>query len=380
MIPLRSCLLLTALALTAAAPINPAQAQDAAPVDFAALLRDLKLIRETQVTQSKQQRQTALQQVQSAAANGERAAVIWEDAIRAVQFDGAAKEGTAFRDWKEKEGAGLSTKEGRNAARLYFTWLGLTLQRDGGATVKDLMPQVINYTKELSADQQAMDLLEETIKREKELSAGKHGGPRRSNDEQVAKRIHDLVLGKGLGGSAVVQWMKIADFVKPEKWETTPGNYDGIFNQIVLPELRAQKDPRVLDYWDMRLKKEAESASKAKLAFEIDKFNNERRPTLLWNRAEDMLLIGQRNRAMTEMFNLIKTYPKHPEGEGWLEKLENLIVNPNGVTPTTSPGEARSAEAGTTGVSPGSLPAAPVAPARPAPLLPTPAPRPGLAR
>jgi hypothetical protein len=30
-------------------------------------------------------------------------------------------------------------------------------------------------------------------------------------------------------------------------WELTPGNVDGIFQKIILPELRAQHDPRLLE-------------------------------------------------------------------------------------------------------------------------------------
>jgi hypothetical protein len=321
-------------------------AQDAPAVDTANLLKELHKLRDQQTAQSKQSRQTALQQVTAAAASPERAVAMYEEAVRAVQFDGAPKENAAFRDWKEKEGEALNAPLGRNAARLYFVWLGLTMQRDAGTPVKDMLPQLIAYTKELVGDQQAADALDDAIKREKEMPGNKRAPQRKVTDDQV-KRVHDQILRRGLNGSPVVQWLRLSDFVDPEKWEKQPGNLDGIYTQIILPELRNQHDPRIVEYWDYKLKHEGEAAAKTKLAFDVDKFNSQRRPTLLWSRAEDMLAIGQKNRAIGEMFTLIKTYPQHPEAAGWVTQLEAVLAPPAPV-----PGPAADASSAT--ASPGS--------------------------
>ncbi|HEX8311866.1 MAG TPA: hypothetical protein VF614_11145, partial [Chthoniobacteraceae bacterium] len=93
----------------------------------------------------------------------------------------------------------------------------------------------------------------------------------------------------------------------------------------ILPELRAAKDPRLLEYWDRELAREAAAAGASHLAFEIEKFNQQRKPEILWSRAQDMLLIGQKNRAIGEMFGLIKNYPGHPRAADWITKLEGLL-------------------------------------------------------
>jgi hypothetical protein len=51
-----------------------------------------------------------------------------------------------------------------------------------------------------------------------------------------------------------------------------------------------------------------------------------RLPRLQWSRAQDVFLIGQRNRAVTDMFNLIKTYPQHPDNAAWISRLESLLA------------------------------------------------------
>jgi hypothetical protein len=81
-----------------------------------------------------------------------------------------------------------------------------------------------------------------------------------------------------------------------------------------------------MDYWDMKLKKEADAATRSKLSFEVDKFNTLRRPALLWNRAQEYTYLGQKNRAVTEMFNQIKTYPNHPDASDWVTALEAMLA------------------------------------------------------
>lgn len=332
-------------ATLAALPALHAQ-QDAPAVDAGQLLQALRALRDQQTAQIKSQKQTAYQQISAAAGSAERAIQLWEDAVRATQFDGMAKEGAQFRAWKETEGEALKEREVQTAVHLHLTWLVLTLQRSAGAKVSELLPSIVNYTKELSADETAMDLLSENIKREKEAAAiAPPGGGNRRNQNQprgisdaAIKKAHDQILKPALAASPVVKWMNLADMVRVDGWENNPGNFDGIFQSIILPELRLQKDPRALEYWDLKLKKEADAASRSKLAFEIDKFNSQRRPTLLWNRSQEYLSIGQKNRAVSEMFALIKAHPTHPDADDWIGKLEQLLLPAAPPAPAAVPG------------------------------------------
>jgi hypothetical protein len=136
--------------------------------------------------------------------------------------------------------------------------------------------------------------------------------------------------------SVVAQWLKLGDLLDATQWEMVPGNYDGIYASIVLPELRQQKDVRILEYWDGKLKREADAATKSKLTFEVDKFNTIRRPTLWWNRTQELVHLGQKNRAITEMYNLIKGFPLHPEADTWIAALETLVAPPAPVPPDSA--------------------------------------------
>jgi hypothetical protein len=328
-------------ALTGA--LSSLSAQDASPVDIAQLLQALKSLRETQANQIKSLKQKALQEVQAAASSGPAAAAAWQEAVRLTQIEGGTKEGAQLRAWKDQEGEALKEKESQNAARLFYAWLGITLQRSSGVSVKDLMPTILQYTRELTADQQAMEVFEERLKRDREVAttSKSSNAKEKTKDETAAKRMHDEILRKGLAGSPPVLAMKIAEHVRIQNWEGNPGNLDGIFEAIVLPELRNQRDPRLLEYWDGKIRRESEAVAKAKLAYETEKFLQVRRPELAWKRAQDVLVLGQRNKAIGDMFNVIRTYPTHPSAGEWIGKLEELIAPPS---PGAAAGGAGGAE------------------------------------
>lgn len=336
MIALRSPRFSAAVAMAFATAIaTPLQAaEDAPPVDMAQILTALKALKDQQVQQSKSQKLRALQDVTAAASNPARAAEIWEDAVRATQFAGASKEGAQFREWKDNEGSALRSKEVATALRLHFNWLALTLQRSAGTPLRELLPAIVQHTKEATAAKVMIDQFVENMKREREIAtSGKHGARDRKNNDEAIKKLYEQVASRPVNNSIVTQWLRIEPLVndvsqakdKGQGWEMSASNVDGIFNAIVLPELRAQKDPRVLEYWDMKLRTGAEEATRNKLEFEAGKFNTVTRPQLLWQRAQDMALIGQKNRAISEMFNLVKTYPAHPNATAWVSSLEQLL-------------------------------------------------------
>lgn len=320
-LPLPVALLITAAQLLA-------QIQDAPPPDLSQILQALRSLKEQQLVQIKAVKEKALRDAQTAAASPTAAAAAWEEAVRQVQFEGAPKEGAAFREWKENEGDALSDKECQNAAQLYFRWLALTLQRSNGATIRELLPTVVQYTRELTADQLAMEALADRIAKETQLvQSGKHGARDKKRDDQMTRRLHDEIL-RGLAGSPPAKAMGIEEHLKVDAWEPNPGNLDGIYGAIILPELRAMRDSRVLDYWDMRIKREGEKAQKNKLAYDLEKFTREHRPTLLWNKAGEYVNLGLKNRAISEMFTLVKTYPQHPDAPKWIGALEATLMPP----------------------------------------------------
>ena len=327
------------------------------------LLQALHSISDAQAQASKTSKLTAYQQIAAAASSPERALGLWEEAVKATQMDGAGKENAQFRAWKEGEGELFKEREVQNAVHLHLEWLALTLQRSAGATVKDMLPSLLAYAKEASRPIRLGWPCPGGSTMKKDVPGAEHPSPRRRRKPQ-GRRGHpqDARLGpqsQSGSGSVVVQWLKLGDAVAVDKWEGNPGNLDGLYKNVIQVELRAEKDSRVFEYWDYKMKRGADIATKSKLSFEIDKFNTQKMPTILWNRTMEYTYLGQKNRAMTELFGIIKKYPTHPDVPDWIETLEGLAAPP----PTDMPASL---------TTPNIPPPAP-APA-PAPAVATPAP------
>lgn len=329
---------LIALATTAAAH---AQTQtDAQPLDSAQILQFLKTLKDQQAQQVRSTKEKILQEAEKAAASPTVAAATWVEAVRQTQFEGAEKEGAQFRAWKDAEGAAFSDATVQRAAQLYFRWLVLTMKRSLGTPAKDLLPQVIQHTKDVAADQATMETFAEKLQKDKDLANSRMHGNRKdsSREDERTRRAHDGVLKTSVASGPVIKALHAEDVVKTDKWELSPGNIDGIFNSIVLPELRAVRDPRVFEYWDMKIKKESE-AVKDKAAFDQEKFTKETYPQLLWSRAQEYTALGQPNRALAEMFKVMKSYPQHPSLGAWIQQIENLLT-PHAPTPAAPEGSA----------------------------------------
>jgi hypothetical protein len=323
--PKKSLLVIAAASLFGAGELLAQR--DAPPVDLTQLAETLRKLKEQQAQQRRVQQQKVLGQIQEAASNGAAAAAAWEDAVRLVQFEGASREGAQFRAWKDGEGSTLDHKEVQNAARLYFVWLRITLQRATDVPVKNLIPDILSYLQEVNADKAAIAAYVARAKKEKEQAERRDlkRDDREKKESDSIPKMHDRIMKSALSSNPPAQALGVSQSIEIEGWEQVPGNSDAIFTNIVMPALREAKDPRLLDLWDAKIKEEAEIASKAHLAFQADKFNLSRRPELLWSKAEDALLLGQKNRAITDMLSIIKAHPTHPKAKEWLTRLESLV-------------------------------------------------------
>jgi len=318
----RPCLPRVAGALLAAASlvVTPLRGAvtDSQPVDTNALLEALKTLRKKQEESLGSVRGRILQAIQSASGSTSAAWELYQEAIKAVQFEGQEKEGTKFRDWKKKEEERLDDPDFRNAIPVHLAYLALTLRKASGAETEELLPALMRHAAAVSAAEASW------------------GG-----DKQMMLRpITESVFVKHFGIDAWIAGVK--------EWELVPANVDGMYEKTVLPELRRQKNPQVVDYWDARIRREAEKVGQVRLAFQTERFEAVTKPGLLWKRAQEFRHIGLPNRALNEMFAVLKAYPSHPDFDRWASELEQLISpKPEGEAVVPTGGTALPAGAAT---------------------------------
>jgi len=210
-----------------------------------------------------------------------------------TEFVGQAHEQIAFRDWKKKELEKLRPA----AIRACLRYTTMSLQRAVGATDQQIFPVLLAYVEDTQLVLPAI------------------------GDQEIARQPVD--------GNIFARWYGITSRLSGlDNWESSPANIDGIYQKVLLPYMRKTRDPRVLDYWDKKIADETTRASNAAAAFGTDNFNANRRPELLWSRAEDMIAIDMRDRGLNEMYAIVKNFPAHPAAGKWIDELQGLLTTP----------------------------------------------------
>ena len=284
---------LASLALfSLAAPAARAQrSTPAPPVDADAVLAALKDLKAKQTPLMNREKQEVMGAIAAALADPARA---YEQATVAVEFQGQSNDGTKIGEWRKKTGDLLRNPVFVDGLHLQLAYISLTWQRSMGARNKDLLPTLYEYTAQVTKNTDALAPFE--------------------------------VLHKPLGESVFVRYFQIGPYISEIKdWSDHPLDADSIYQKAILPTLREMKDPRVLDYWIAKIQLEAVRVDKTNNNLAVRKFNNDRKPELLWSRAEDEEAIGQHNQAVADMLALAKAHPDHPDFDKWAARLTDLV-------------------------------------------------------
>ena len=267
---------------------------DSTPINTDAILKELQQIKETRETSIKSQLSKVIQTVNSAATSSSAAMDLYLQANRMIQFNGQNNENMQYQEWKKKEGEKLKSKGFQEALRLYLVYLSLTLQSSGGVKTTDLLPSLINYTLQVIPE---ADFLED-------------------GHDLLRRPLDDSVIVRGFG----VTLRPAGD------WVMTPGNIDDMYLKIILPVLRERKDASAVEYWNSKIQRESDANASVKRTFDVDQFAKTRKPELLWNRAVEFYLVGQKNRGVAEMLAVIRAYPSHPNAASWVSQLEQYLA------------------------------------------------------
>ncbi len=286
------------LLLTSLQPLV-AQHHDAAPPDVRGILRALEEMQAKNAASVQHHLRQVLQEVTQAGGGRSAASSLYEKAIRATQFSG--RNSGEFQEWKKNNADRLRDEAFQTAVSFHLQYLGLTLRRALGATTEELLPELVKYS-------------ENVLK----VLADKDLRPKVQGQEFFRASVLNSIF---------TNWYQITPHISGMKeWEPSAGNLNGIYQQTILPVLRQKKDPALLRYWDTRIAFEEKAHAESRQAFEMEQFANVGKPNLLWARAQEVLILGQRNHAVNEMFALIKKYPDHPNNAAWIAHLQKLLA------------------------------------------------------
>lgn len=285
-------------ALIFCASVSVVVSQDNNPLDPKQILQELQDIQTKQQILASSSQKRSIDLVFKASGNKDAAIAFYEEAQMVTQFQGANRENAQFRDWKKRQEDQLKNDDFCESVRLHLFYLGLTLKKAADTKPEELVPQVAEYLKVLDTSSGALEVKDSLLK------------------NSVADGIFAKWLGLG------------PELGKAKDWEMNPEKADQIAAKFLLPIWRKQKSPALLAYWDGRIVKESAIVNTVKLDFQEKNFSTIRKPELLWLRSQEFIHLDQPNRAIQEMFGLIKNHPNHPNVMQWIEALQKMLQAP----------------------------------------------------
>ena len=304
-------------------------AQNASNLDVKGILASLQQIKQKQTDSAKSQLVQTISDFTAASADDGSALNFYVEAIRVTRFVGQANEATAFGEWKKNQLPRLNPAAIRTALR----YTVLSLQRAAGGTDEQMFPVLLAYAQDTQAILASLSNPDNAQQRPPG-ERGQRGFGERAAGGDAGERI----MGQDVSQNIFSRWYNIGGKLSGlDNWENVPENIDGMYQKLLLPMMRKNRDPRILRYWDDKILMEKGAAASATAAFSTDRFNLTRRPSLLWGRAEDEVAIGMHDQGITDMYNLVKAFPDHPDAGKWIEELKGLLTAPPAVAAASGP-------------------------------------------
>lgn len=267
---------------------------DVSAPDADAVLRELDAIEVNRKAGVAASKMAIVKRLQAASVSSPAAVKLYTEAVEEVQFEGKKGKADSFSDWRKKSADVLRSSAFESALVFHLRYLALAMESKDSATPEVFVPISFAYLKDLMA----ADTLLQTSPRSDEVKS---------------------LLDNPIGDSVFVKWLNAGNFLPAEAdWESRAGNIAGILEKNIRPTLRKTKNPELIATWDLQLQFEADRITAGRSTHQADTFNVDQRPKLLFSRAQDMLVISQPHRAVSEAIALLRAHPEHPSFATWV--------------------------------------------------------------
>jgi len=310
--------------------ISPARAESLSAADREALLEKLDQLRETADSKVSERVRAALAAYRAAAESDQAAIELYHKCVEKVNFQDQQKKSSDFREWKRREAEKSSTDGMGLALRLQLRWLILTLLASSEKTDRSqLLPGVREIVDAVSREAEQL-------------------------------RTQQQILKQAVTASLFAKAYEIGE-LSPEKWPLAPAHVAQIYEQILLPPLRApehlealraawnqriQQETALQEFWpgaaepkgnkpDPKGKKPVVTEA-APRGPEYARFIAETVPELQWRMELDLFRCGGQQAAALRMLEHMEKHINHPSARKWGAEFKQLL-NPAPPAPPAAP-------------------------------------------
>jgi hypothetical protein len=274
--------------------------------DREALLKRIEIVQEQAESNIDKKYRAAMSAFNSAINSENSAMELYLKCEEMVNFAKQNKKAVDFRDWKNKNSDKFSESDFRLALQYQLRWLVLSLQATSeNADREKLALEAIKIVDSIAKDATRLE-------------------------------NYQSVLNQSVLVSIYAQAYNITS-IEIENWPTAPGQFDAIYDKLILPPLRrVDRIASLRTIWDKRITQKADIFEKwnspekggsksIQRSPEYEKFITETLPEFRWDAEVDIFKVGDQRGTSARMLKHIEDNLNHKSASKWIEAFTDLL-------------------------------------------------------
>jgi len=260
-----------------------------------------------------------------------KAVQVYLDSYRNVEFGRAQDGDSRYQQWRIDNKEKISSLDFSEAVQLHVQYVGLVCRQAFGEKEAPKAGEWGTYWEHLLATkdkvENVLDVPQTQAKVEKKTGVGRKQAKQNGDDFTYPALQSPLVRDRQIQG-----------FLGEVKEATVSSSSAGaVFNQVVRPRLREAKSRDLIRLWDLRIGAMDEGMGKEVKTLGLDDYKVLKRPELMWERADDLEKIGERESAWAQKMGILRANPYHPKLSKWIEDLKQALGEGSPALPEKAP-------------------------------------------
>jgi hypothetical protein len=260
-----------------------------------------------------------------------KAVQVYVESYRNVEFGRAQDGETRYQQWRVENKEKLGSLDFSEGAQLHVQYVALVCREALGEKEAPKAGEWGAFWENLFKSREIAespgDLTEAKAPMAKKGLAGRKQKKESGNDFDRPALESPLVRDRQIQGFLEgVQEAKLSS-----------ASVGPIFNQVVRPHLRKAKSRDLMRLWDLRIAAMDEDVEKEVKTLGADDYKILKRPEMMWERADDLEKMGERESAWAQKMGILRANPYHPKLSKWIEDLKQALGEGSPALPEKAP-------------------------------------------
>ena len=300
-------------------------------LDRAKALEELKAIEQKNEKLTQDLLAKSARDLNEAGSDKFKAVQVYLESYRNVEFGRAQDGETRFQQWRVENKDKIASLDFSTAAQLHVQYVALVCREALGEKEAPKAGEWGVYWENLFKSREIAENPGDLI--EAKMPSPKKGGMGRKQKKESGNDFDRPAVE-----SPLVRDRQIQGFLEGvQEAKFSSASVGPIFNQVVRPHLRKAKSRDLMRLWDLRIAAMDEDVEKEVKTLGADDYKILKRPELLWERADDLEKMGERESAWAQKMAILKANPYHPKLSKWIGEMKQALGESSQALPEKAP-------------------------------------------